>query len=208
MSFREPPKQFAHPLQCRGRRGRAARLRFGGKSRWGSGRGARSCISRVSKPAPARGEPHGREGGASVNKTEFIERIAEEANGPKSEAQRYYEAVENVITSALKNGEEVQITGFGKFYVRNARPGRAETRRPERRCVSLPRRSPRSARVTCSRSRSRNFTPRWRSAGRHLPSTARRSSPVPADEGMGRSREKESRVRRIHTLHRRDIYTL
>jgi DNA-binding protein HU-beta len=61
-----------------------------------------------------------------VNKTEFIERMAEEANGPKSEAQRYYEAVENVITSALKNGEEVQITGFGKFYVqeRTAREGR------------------------------------------------------------------------------------
>ena len=61
-----------------------------------------------------------------MNKTEFIERIAEEANGPKSEAQRYFEAVENVITSALKDGEEVQITGFGKFYVqeRKAREGR------------------------------------------------------------------------------------
>jgi DNA-binding protein HU-beta len=53
-----------------------------------------------------------------VNKTEFIERIAEEADGTKSEAQRYFEAVENVITSALKDDEEVQITGFGKFYVR------------------------------------------------------------------------------------------
>ncbi len=61
-----------------------------------------------------------------MNKTEFIERIAEEADGPKSEAQRYFEAVENVITSALKDGEEVQITGFGKFYVqeRKAREGR------------------------------------------------------------------------------------
>jgi len=31
-----------------------------------------------------------------------------------------------VITSALKDGEEVQITGFGKFYVqeRKAREGR------------------------------------------------------------------------------------
>jgi DNA-binding protein HU-beta len=52
-----------------------------------------------------------------VNKTEFIERISEVADGPKSEAQRYFEAVKNVITSALKDGEEVQITGFGKFYV-------------------------------------------------------------------------------------------
>lgn len=54
----------------------------------------------------------------SVNKTEFIERIAEEADGSKSEAQRYFEAFENVITSALKEDEEVQITGFGKFYAR------------------------------------------------------------------------------------------
>ena len=53
-----------------------------------------------------------------MNKTEFIERVAEEAGGSKSEAQRYFEAVENVITSALKDDEEVQITGFGKFYAR------------------------------------------------------------------------------------------
>jgi len=53
-----------------------------------------------------------------VNKTKFIERIAEEADVPKSEAQRYFEAVENVITSTLKEDQEVQITGFGKFYAR------------------------------------------------------------------------------------------
>jgi DNA-binding protein HU-beta len=67
----------------------------------------------------------GRERSTFVNKTEFIERVAEEADVPKSEAQRYFDAVENVVTSALKNGEEVQITGFGKFYVqeRTAREG-------------------------------------------------------------------------------------
>ena len=53
-----------------------------------------------------------------VNKTEFIERVAEEAGVSKSEAQRYFAAVEDVIVSALKNDEEVQITGFGKFYAR------------------------------------------------------------------------------------------
>ncbi len=60
-----------------------------------------------------------------MNKTEFIQRVAEETDGPVSEAQRYFDAVENVITSALKHGEEVQITGFGKFYVqeREAREG-------------------------------------------------------------------------------------
>lgn len=53
-----------------------------------------------------------------MNKTELIERIAEEGGFSKSEAQRYFEAFEDVVTSALKEDEEVQITGFGKFYVR------------------------------------------------------------------------------------------
>ena len=61
-----------------------------------------------------------------MHKSEFIERIAEKTDVPKGEAQRYFEAVEEVITSALKDDEEVQITGFGKFYVREqkAREGR------------------------------------------------------------------------------------
>jgi len=61
-----------------------------------------------------------------VNKTEFIERIAEEADVPASEAQRYFEAFEHVVTETLKSGDEVRITGFGKFSVkeRKAREGR------------------------------------------------------------------------------------
>jgi DNA-binding protein HU-beta len=61
-----------------------------------------------------------------LNKTELLERIAEETDLPKSEAQKYLDAFEEVVTSMLKSGEEVQITGFGKFYVqeRKAREGR------------------------------------------------------------------------------------
>ena len=61
-----------------------------------------------------------------MKKKELIERIAEKSGVPKSEAQRYFEAFEQVITEALKAGEEVQITGFGKFSVkeRKAREGR------------------------------------------------------------------------------------
>jgi DNA-binding protein HU-beta len=61
-----------------------------------------------------------------VNKTELIEAIAETNNSPKSEAQRYFNAFEEVVTNVLKRGDEVQITGFGKFYVREqkAREGR------------------------------------------------------------------------------------
>jgi DNA-binding protein HU-beta len=61
-----------------------------------------------------------------VNKSELIERIAEEAEVPKSEAHKHFEAFEQVVTEALKDGEEVRITGFGKFSVRErkAREGR------------------------------------------------------------------------------------
>jgi DNA-binding protein HU-beta len=60
-----------------------------------------------------------------MKKKELIERIAKEANVPKSEAQKHFEAFEQVVTEALKAGEEVQITGFGKFSVkeRKAREG-------------------------------------------------------------------------------------
>jgi DNA-binding protein HU-beta len=57
---------------------------------------------------------------------ELIERIAQEAGVPKSEAQKHFEAFEEVVTEALKAGEDVQITGLGKFTVkeRKAREGR------------------------------------------------------------------------------------
>ena len=61
-----------------------------------------------------------------MNKTELIERIAEEAGVSAGEAQEHFGAFERVVTEALKGGEEVQITGFGKFSVRErrAREGR------------------------------------------------------------------------------------
>ena len=61
-----------------------------------------------------------------MNKTELIEAIAKRADVPKSQAQKHFDAFEGVVTNVLKSGEEVQITGFGKFYVREqkARDGR------------------------------------------------------------------------------------
>jgi len=61
-----------------------------------------------------------------MNKRELIEKIAEQAGVPEGEAQKYFGAFERVVTEALKSGEEVRITGFGKFSVRErkAREGR------------------------------------------------------------------------------------
>jgi DNA-binding protein HU-beta len=53
-----------------------------------------------------------------VNKTELIEEIAQRTDSSKGEAQRYVESFEEVVAEALRSGEEIQITGFGKFYVR------------------------------------------------------------------------------------------
>jgi DNA-binding protein HU-beta len=60
-----------------------------------------------------------------MNKTDLIEEIADKTNAYKSEAQRFFDAFQDVVTSELKKGEDIQITGFGKFYVqkREAREG-------------------------------------------------------------------------------------
>jgi DNA-binding protein HU-beta len=77
---------------------------------------------------PVVGEPvaeANKGGNAHMNKTELIQKIADEADGSKSEAQRFFDAFEGVVTSELKKGNQIQITGFGKFYVqkREAREG-------------------------------------------------------------------------------------
>jgi len=61
-----------------------------------------------------------------MNKKQFIERMVEHTDSPKGEARKHLEAFTTSITEALKAGEEVQITGFGKFSVRErkAREGR------------------------------------------------------------------------------------
>ena len=53
-----------------------------------------------------------------MNKTELIEEIAQRTDSSKGEAQRYMESFERVVAGALRGGDEIQITGFGKFYVR------------------------------------------------------------------------------------------
>jgi DNA-binding protein HU-beta len=53
-----------------------------------------------------------------VNKTELIEEIVQRTDSSKAEAHKYMESFEEVVAEALRGGEEIQITGFGKFYVR------------------------------------------------------------------------------------------
>lgn len=61
-----------------------------------------------------------------MNKSEFIEHIAEEVGLSKTDAERALIAMTSVITNELKTGGQVVLAGFGTFKVshRAARVGR------------------------------------------------------------------------------------
>ena len=50
-----------------------------------------------------------------MTKQEFVERVASKSGLGRREAAEAVDAVIDSITDALKNGEEVAFTGFGKF---------------------------------------------------------------------------------------------
>jgi DNA-binding protein HU-beta len=61
-----------------------------------------------------------------MNKSELIEHIAKSADMSKAAAGRALDAAIDAIESALKEGQEVTLVGFGSFHVskRAARSGR------------------------------------------------------------------------------------
>jgi DNA-binding protein HU-beta len=61
-----------------------------------------------------------------MNKTELISRVAERTKTTKKDAARFVDAVLDAISDALRDGDRVQIIGFGNFEVRarSARKGR------------------------------------------------------------------------------------
>ncbi|HEX7028196.1 MAG TPA: HU family DNA-binding protein [Gammaproteobacteria bacterium] len=61
-----------------------------------------------------------------MKKTEFIDALSESANLSKADASRALDAMVDIVTDALKKGDQVVLTGFGTFLVRKreARSGR------------------------------------------------------------------------------------
>ena len=61
-----------------------------------------------------------------MNKTELINAVAEQAALSKKNSEAAVNAALEVITAALKDGDKVQLVGFGSFEVkkREARVGR------------------------------------------------------------------------------------
>ena len=62
----------------------------------------------------------------AISKSDFVERVASEADIPRKDAETAVNAVLKTIEDGLKSGEEITFTGFGKFHVaeRGAREGR------------------------------------------------------------------------------------
>jgi DNA-binding protein HU-beta len=61
----------------------------------------------------------------SMNKSQLVDAVASDSGLSKADAGRAVESVIGTVTKSLKKGDEVSITGFGKFSVvkRAARQG-------------------------------------------------------------------------------------
>ncbi len=69
---------------------------------------------------------HDEQRGCYVNKTELIDKVAVSTDLSKAAATRAVEAVLDAITSSLRTGDSITLSGFGTFSVsnRSARTGR------------------------------------------------------------------------------------
>ena len=61
-----------------------------------------------------------------MNKTELVAEVAEQAGLSRKDAEAAVKAFTDVVADALKNGDKIQLVGFGTFEVseRAAREGR------------------------------------------------------------------------------------
>jgi DNA-binding protein HU-beta len=61
-----------------------------------------------------------------MNKTELVEAIAKDSGLSNTDARKAVESLITTVEKTLKKGDEIALTGFGKFSVvkRNARTGR------------------------------------------------------------------------------------
>ncbi len=60
-----------------------------------------------------------------MTKADFVDKLAAKSGLTKKDAAAVVDAFVEVVSESLKKGEDVQFTGFGKFYVqsREARQG-------------------------------------------------------------------------------------
>ena len=97
-------------------------------------RAAAATKSAPARPAPAKATaakaapaPTAEKAGAkAMNRLDLVNAVAEEADLAKNDAGKVVDTVFKVIEGALKQGQEVRLTGFGTFAtsVRKATTGR------------------------------------------------------------------------------------
>ena len=64
-----------------------------------------------------------------MNKNELIAAVADKTSISKGDATAAVEAVFDVITGALKEGDEVRVVGFGTFVVTQRKAGKGRNPR-------------------------------------------------------------------------------
>jgi DNA-binding protein HU-beta len=57
-----------------------------------------------------------------MTKTELIETIADHLGISRTNAKKFVETFADVVVNALQNGEKVNITGFGAFFIEKKSP--------------------------------------------------------------------------------------
>ncbi len=62
----------------------------------------------------------------ALTKADMVKSINDQLGLPKNKSEDLFESVLEIIKQSLVNGEEVKISGFGKFYIidKKARNGR------------------------------------------------------------------------------------
>lgn len=72
-----------------------------------------------------------------MNKTELIAAVAEKAELSKKDAEAAVNAFADAVTAALKDGDKVQLVGFGTFEVKN-RAARVATKPGTTEKINIP----------------------------------------------------------------------
>lgn len=73
-----------------------------------------------------------------MNKTELIKKVAESGDVTQEVAGRVVNAMLEEITSALKEGEKVTLTGFGNFEPRQAAERQGKNPRNPEEAITIP----------------------------------------------------------------------
>lgn len=60
--------------------------------------------------------------GDPMNKSDFIARLANRLNEPKSKVEQFVNGFTDEVATVLKKGDDVNIVGWGKFKISKRQP--------------------------------------------------------------------------------------